>query len=120
MMKRYKYKEAYNQYNELIRLINGREMFTPTKDEILRNQDILSLAEERGYIAHVTLPHDTHYKVLGDMNDFKYWLIVRKKEEKLLCVKEWALVLVGAIAGAIFTNLPEIINFFTLIFNNDK
>lgn len=101
----------------MVKIINGKEMFTPTTDDILRNQDVLSLAEERGYIAHATLPHGTHYKVIGDLNDYKEWLIIREKEEKRLCFREWGLVLVGAIAGTIFSNLPEIIDYITLIFN---
>ena len=119
-MQMYKYKEIIKQYNELIKIIQRQEIFTPKEDDILRNQDVLNLAEERGYIAHITLPHGTHYKVIGDLNDFKEWLIVREKEQKRMCIKEWALVLVGAIGGAIFTNLPEIISWLTLIFNYSK
>lgn len=117
MMKRFKYKEISKQYNELIKIIDGKEMFTPTTDDILKNQDVLRLAEERGYIAHATLPHGTHYKVIGNLNDYREWLIAKEKEEKRLCFKEWMLVLVGAIVGAIFSNLPEIINYVTFIFN---
>ena len=117
MMKRYKYEELSKQYNELIKIINGKEFFSPTTDDILKNQDVLNLAEERGYIAHATLPHGTHYKVIGNLNDYKEWLLARKKEEKRLYFREWMLVLVGAIVGAIFSNLPEIINHITLIFN---
>ena len=116
----YKYKEIIKQYNELIKIIQGQEIFTPTEDEILKNQDVLNLAEDRGYIAHITLPHGTHYKVIGNLNDFKSWLIVQEKEEKRLCIREWALILVGAIVGAVFTNLPEIIGFLSFIFNNSK
>ena len=117
MMKRFKYKEISKQYNELIKIIDGKEMFTPTTDDILKNQDVLRLAEERGYIAHATLPHGAHYRVLGNLNDYKEWLTTREKEEKRLCLKEWALMLAGAIAGAIFSNLPEIIKYITFIFS---
>lgn len=87
MMKRFKYKEISKQYNELIKIIDSKEMFTPTTDDILKNQDVLRLAEERGYIAHATLPHGTHYKVIGNLNDYKEWLTTREKKKNVCALK---------------------------------
>lgn len=88
---------------------DGRDLQLSDADA-LRNQDILYLLEERGYLHDFNVDGANLYRKLEDFDGFEDWLNEEIRDAKRVTRREWAIGIVCAIIGASVGLIPYIVS----------
>lgn len=89
------------QYREIKTLLGGGRNLQLTDEDALRNQDVLLLLEERGYLLNLNVDGANCYRRMADFSGFEEWLKQEAREAKRLTRREWTISIVSAVIGAV-------------------